>query len=117
MSGSRKKWSEEYKAWNRRELSDKTYIYWWADGDYFNIRGDNAHECMLIIIGATPEETKELVAIEDGFRECDQSWTEVLQDLKSSGLKKGPKLAVGDGALGFWKALNKPYPSMRQQPC
>lgn len=113
----KQKWSEEYEAWSRRDLSGKTYVYWWVDGVYFNIRGEDARECMLIIIGATPEGTKELVAIEDGFRECDQSWTEVLQDLKSRGLKKGPKLAVGDGALGFWKALNKAYPSTRHQRC
>jgi len=113
----KQKWNEEYEAWSRRDLSGKTYVYWWVDGVYFNIRGEHARECMLIIIGATPEGTKELVAIEDGFRECDQSWTEVLQDLKSRGLKKGPKLAVGDGALGFWKALNKAYPRTRHQRC
>lgn len=113
----KKLWVKEHAQWSQRDLSDKEYVYWWVDGIYFNIRGDNNRECMLIIIGATPEGHKELVAVEDGFRESEQSWTELLQGLRSRGLKDAPKLAVGDGALGFWKALNKAYPSTRHQRC
>ena len=110
-------WSKEYETWSRRDLSNKQYVYWWADGIYFNIRADNDRECMLIIMGALPDGTKELVAIEDGFRESEQSWTELLQDLRSRGLKKPPSLATGDGALGFWKAMNKMFPKTRHQRC
>jgi transposase-like protein len=113
----KKVWVKEHAQWSQRDLSDKEYVYWWVDGIYFNIRGDNDRECMLIIIGATPEGHKELAAVEDGLRESEQSWTELLQDLRSRGLKVAPKLAVGDGALGFWKALNKAYPSTRHQRC
>lgn len=113
----KKVWVKEHQEWSQRDLSDKEYVYWWVDGIYFNIRGDNDRECMLIIIGATPEGNKELVAVEDGFRESEQSWTELLQNLRSRGLIVAPKLAVGDGALGFWKALNKAYPNTRHQRC
>lgn len=112
----KKAWVKEHEDWAGQDLDSKTYVYWWADGVYFNIRGDNDRECMLVIIGATAEGHKELLAIEDGFRESEQSWTELLQGLRSRGLT-APKLAVGDGALGFWKALTKAYPSTVHQRC
>jgi len=110
-------WIKEQETWSRRDLSNKQYVYWWADGIYFNIRADNDRECMLIIMGALPDGTKELVAIEDGFRESEQSWTELLQNLRSRGLQKPPSLATGDGALGFWKAMSKVFPQARHQRC
>lgn len=113
----KKSWIKEHSEWSKRDLTDKNYVYWWADGVYFNIRSDNDRQCMLILMGATPEGKKELIAVEDGFRESEQSWTELLQDLFSRGLTKPPILAVGDGALGFWKALNKIYPKTRHQRC
>ena len=113
----KKTWIKEHSEWSKRDLTDKNYVYWWADGVYFNIRSDNDRQCMLILMGATPEGKKELIAVEDGFRESEQSWTELLQDLFSRGLTKPPMLAVGDGALGFWKALNKIYPKTRHQRC
>lgn len=116
ISRLKKAWVKEHIVWSQRDLSDRYYVYWWADGIYFTIRSDD-RQCMLIIIGVTPDGQKELVAIEDGFRESEQSWTELLQDLRSRGLTRSPGLAVGDGSLGFWKALNKIYPSTRHQRC
>ncbi len=110
-------WEHEHKAWSNRDLSLKNYVYFWADGIYFNVRGDNPRSCILVIIGATDKGKKEIVAIEDGHRESEQSWTELLQDLHNRHLKVGPKLAVGDGALGFWKALSKVYPDTAHQRC
>jgi len=110
-------WTVEYTSWNKRDLSLKNYVYLWADGIYFNVRGDNNRSCILVIIGATDKGKKELVAIEDGHRESEQSWTEVLQDLRNRGLDQSPKLAIGDGALGFWKALAKVYPDTKGQRC
>jgi putative transposase len=109
-------WSEELKTWQARDLRGKRYAYFWADGIYFNVRmGDR--ECLLVIIGATEDGKKEFVALQDGYRESEQSWTESLLDLKSRGLKSPPQLAVGDGALGFWKAMNKVYGKTRMQRC
>jgi len=109
-------WQEEYRQWQQRDLSNKRYVYFWADGIYANVRmGDR--QCLLVIIGATDDGQKELVAIEGGFRESEQSWTEVLVDLKRRGLLTPPELAVGDGALGFWKALSKVYDTTRWQRC
>jgi len=110
-------WKEEYATWNRRDLSDKEYVYLWADGIHFNIRLEEDRQCILVLMGATKDGRKELVAILDGFRESEQSWRELLADAKSRGLKKAPKVAVGDGALGFWKALRKVYPKTREQRC
>ena len=110
-------WTDEYTSWNKRDLSLKNYVYLWVDGIHFNVRGDNNRSCILVIIGATDKGKKELVAIEDGHRESEQSWTEVLQDLRNRGLEKSPKLAIGDGALGFWKALAKVYPDTKGQRC
>lgn len=110
-------WQQDQEAWSKRSLADRRYVYWWVDGIYFNIRLEEDRQCILVIMGATPEGRKELVAIHDGFRESEQSWTEVLLDLKARGLEAGPQLAVGDGALGFWKALRKVYGAAREQRC
>jgi putative transposase len=110
-------WKQEYDTWRGRDLSKKEYVYFWADGVYFNVRMDQDAQCILVIIGATKDGRKELVAIEDGYRESTQSWRELLLDLKRRGLKIAPKLAVGDGALGFWSALHEVYCTTRQQRC
>ena len=117
ISRCKRVWEEEHAAWNRRSLTNKRYIYIWADGVYFNVRSDDARQCILVIVGVTEQGRKEFVAIEDGYRESEQSWSELLLRLKSQGLKQGPRLAVGDGALGFWTALSKVYPETRQQRC
>lgn len=111
-------WVEEHREWSRRDLSDREYVYLWADGVYFNIRlGDDDRQCILVLMGATKDGKKELVAVHDGYRESEQSWSEILLDLKHRGLKNGPKLAIGDGALGFWAALRKVFPGTREQRC
>ncbi len=110
-------WKGELKAWQRRDLDRKRYVYFWADGVYFQARMEQEKQCFLVIIGADEGGNKELVGIWDGFRESEQSWLELLLDLKSRGLEIGPKLATGDGALGFWKALRKVYGETRQQRC
>ena len=110
-------WQSEYDAWKRRELSQRRYVYLWADGIYFNVRSEDEKQCILVLIGATEQGTKEFVAITDGYRESEQSWLEVLLPLKQRGLHTAPKLAVGDGALGFWKALRQVYPETRHQRC
>ena len=110
-------WQEEYKDWSKRSLEDKRYIYLWADGVYFNIRLEEDRQCILVLMGATQDGRKELLAIVDGYRESEQSWTELLLDVKSRGLAVDPKLATGDGALGFWKALPKVFPATKEQRC
>jgi putative transposase len=110
-------WESEYKEWSLRDLSDKHYVYIWVDGIYFNVRLQNDRPCILVIIGALPDGTKELVAVYDGHRESKESWKEVLQDLTRQGLSKAPLLAIGDGALGFWAALEEVFPSTRYQRC
>ena len=109
-------WQQELNLWQKRDLSDKQYVYFWADGIYCNVRMD-AKQCLLVVIGATKEGVKELVALEGGFRESELSWTQLLLDLKGRGLENGPELAVGDGALGFWKALSQVYGNVRWQRC
>jgi putative transposase len=109
-------WQDEYKQWQQRDLSDKRYVYFWVDGIYCNVRMDD-RQCILVIIGATKTGHKELVALEGGFRESEQSWTELLVDIKRRGLQVPPELAIGDGALGFWKALSKVYDTTRWQRC
>ena len=109
-------WEEEFKQWQKRDLSHRRYVYIWADGIYCNVRMEEK-QCLLVIIGATEDGKKELLALESGFRESELSWTEVLVDLKHRGVKVGPKLAIGDGALGFWKALSKVYGQTRWQRC
>jgi transposase-like protein len=113
----KEKWIAEMKEWQERSLEGKHYVYLWVDGVYFQVRMEEAKHCLLIIIGALPDGTKELVAIWDGYRESSQSWSEVLLDLKKRGLKKPPQLAVGDGALGFWKALKMVFGETRVQRC
>jgi transposase-like protein len=110
-------WLEEYQAWEQRDLSQKHYPYIWVDGIYFNVRLGQDRPCILVVMGATEAGKKELVAIHDGERESELSWKEVLNDLKARGLQRAPKLAVGDGALGFWAALEKVWPGTAQQRC
>jgi len=110
-------WKDEYEAWAGRDLSDKRYVYLWADGIYFNVRLTRDRPCMLVIMGTTPEGKKELVGLLDGERESKLSWKELLLNLKRRGLKEGPKLAVADGGLGFWPALEEVYPETREQRC
>jgi putative transposase len=110
-------WQDEHAQWERRDLSNKQYVYWWVDGIHFGVRLEEANQCILVIIGATAEGRKELVVLTDGFRESEQSWKEVLLDLKRRGLTIDPRLAVGDGALGFWKALPQVFGETRVQRC
>lgn len=110
-------WEAEHREWEKRGLEGKKYVYIWADGVYFNIRLEGERQCILVLIGATEEGRKELVAIADGFRESEEGWRAMLLDLKQRGLKFPPKLAVGDGALGFWAALRKAFPTTREQRC
>lgn len=109
-------WTEEYGDWNRRKLDMKQYAYIWADGIYCNVRLSDERPCLLVLIGATIEGTKELIAIHDGIRESKLSWKEVLQDLKQRGMNT-PLLGIGDGALGFWAALEEEFPSCQHQRC
>ena len=116
----KEQWSQEYEAWSRRDLDGKQYVYIWVDGIYANARledTENRRQCMLIVMGATADGRKELVAVVDGYRESEQSWYELLIGLKQRGLTLAPQVAVGDGALGFWAALRKVYPETREQRC
>ena len=110
-------WKEDYDRWQRRDLSARRYVYIWADGVYLQARMEPRAECMLVILGATPEGKKELVGFQVGVRESAQSWRELLVDVKARGLSVPPELAVGDGALGFWKALDEVFPGTRHQRC
>ena len=110
-------WQAEHERWQRRDLSARRYVYIWADGVYLQARMEPQAECMLVIIGATPEGKKELVGFQVGVRESAQSWRELLVGLKARGLAIAPEVAVGDGALGFWKALEEVFPSARHQRC
>lgn len=110
-------WRLEYEQWRRRSLSDKEYVYVWADGIYFGVRLEDARQCMLVVIGATKEGRKELLGLTDGYRESEASWKELLLELKERGLTVDPKLAIGDGSLGFWKALPQVFGSTRAQRC
>jgi putative transposase len=116
----KRQWEHEYKDWSGRDLTGKRYVYFWADGIYFNVRledPENKRQCVLVIIGALEDGTKELVAVLDGYRESTLSWTELLSDLKERGLTEGPRLAIGDGGLGFWAALREVYPDTEEQRC
>ena len=110
-------WDEEYRGWKHRDLSEKHYVYIWADGIYFNVRLEPDRPCMLVIIGATLDGRKELLAIEDGHRESKLSWQGVLKDLKRRGLTTIPALAIGDGNLGLWVALEEEFPTTKHQRC
>ena len=110
-------WQADYDAWQKRDLSARRYVYVWADGVYLQARMEDNAECMLVLIGATPEGKKELVGFQTGVRESAQSWRELLIDIKQRGLEIAPDLAVGDGALGFWKAIEEVFPSTQHQRC
>jgi putative transposase len=110
-------WEEDYKVWAKRDLSEKTYVYFWVDGIYFNVRLDDERVCLLVIMAADADGHKELIAVSDGYRESKISWKELLFDLKRRGLKEGPKLCIGDGGLGFWAAVREAFPKTREQRC
>jgi len=110
-------WQKEYEEWTKRELSHKEYVYWWADGVHFNVRLDNERQCVLVLIGVTPQGQKEIIAVEDGFRESKESWQSLIRQIKRLGLTKAPKLAIGDGALGFWAAIQEEFPQTKHQLC
>ena len=109
-------WKEDLEKWQKRDLTHKRYVYIWADGVYCNVRLEEK-QCLLVIIGSTEDGKKELLALDSGFRESELSWTDILLDLRRRGLKVPPELAIGDGALGFWKALAKVYGKTRRQRC
>lgn len=113
-------WAHDYDAWNKRDLSSKQYAYIWADGIHVNVRLEdegNQRQCILVLMGATADGEKELIAVRDGFRESEASWSELLTDLKNRGLSVDPELAIGDGALGFWAAVRKVFLKIREQRC
>ena len=110
-------WQGEYERWQKRDLSARRYVYVWADGVFLQARMEDHGECMLVLIGATPEGKKELIGFQVGVRESAQSWRELLIDVRQRGLQIAPEIAVGDGALGFWKALDEVFPGTRHQRC
>ena len=110
-------WEDEYDEWSRRSLAGKRYVYVWADGIYSNIRLEDDRQCILVLMGATADGTKELIALQDGFRESEESWKELLLDLRSRGLADAPELAIADGVLGFWAAVRKLWPATQEQRC
>ena len=116
----KEQWATEYDEWMKRDLSGKQYVYVWADGIHVKVRLEddaNKKQCLLVLMGATADGKKELIAVLDGYREAEQSWSELLLDLKHRGLQTAPKIAVGDGALGFWAALRKVFPETKEQRC
>jgi putative transposase len=117
VSRLKAQWGDEYQAWNRRDLSNDRYVYVWADGIYSTLRGEDDRLCLLVIIGVNERGEKRLLALSDGYRESKASWLSVLQDLQARGLQDAPKLATGDGALGFWAAVNEAWPQTRTQRC
>src|SRR5512143_2491260 len=110
-------WEAEHEAWSKRSLSGNRYVYVWADGVHFNIRLEGGRQCILVLMGATAEGKKELIAIADGYRESEQSWKELLLDCKARGLEIEPGLAIGDGALGLWKAMRRVWDTTKEQRC
>src|SRR5450755_1992136 len=110
-------WADEHRIWEKRDLSAKRYVYVWADGIHLQARLEDDAQCILVLLGAAPEGTKELIGFIDGFRESAQSWRGLLLKLKQRGLRHAPELAVADGALGFWKALGEVWPTTREQRC
>jgi transposase-like protein len=110
-------WEDEYGAWCKRSLKGKHYVYVWADGVHFNIRLEEDRQCILVLMGVTADGQKELIAIADGYRESEQSWKELLLDVKARGLDIEPSLAIGDGALGFWKAMRQVWHTTKEQRC
>lgn len=118
VSRLKAQWADEHAAWNRRDLSRDRYVYWWADGIHTGLRSEHSDgQCLLVILGVTPEGGKQRIAIGDGYRESKESWKEILLDLKRRGLQAGPLLAIGDGAMGFWAAMSEVFPQTRHQRC
>lgn len=118
VSRLKMQWADEQKKWSKRDLSMARYVYWWADGIHTGLRSEQSEgQCLLVIIGVTPDGRKERVAIGDGYRESKDAWKEILLDLKARGLQSGPLLATGDGAMGFWAALEEVFPTTRAQRC
>jgi transposase-like protein len=117
ISRLKEMWSDEHDRWRKRDLSARRYVYLWADGIYLQARLDDEKQCILVLIGATPEGRKELIGFTDGARESAQDWRELLLDLKDRGLVAPPRLAVADGALGFWKAVGELWPTTAGQRC
>jgi len=110
-------WEDEYEKWHKQDLSEKHYVYIWVDGIYFNVRLDSERQCILVMMGATANGKKELIAVEDGYRESKESWQTLLRDLKTRGLSVPPSIATGDGALGFWAAVREEWPNIDEQRC
>lgn len=110
-------WKQDYERWRKRDLRGKHYVYIWVDGIHFNVRLEDERSCILVVMGATEKGRKELLAVQDGYRESKESWRDVLRDLKARGLQVAPKLATGDGALGFWAAAAEEFPQTRRQRC
>jgi transposase-like protein len=110
-------WEAEHEGWSKRSLKGKHYVYVWADGVHFNIRLEGGRQCILVLMGATAEGKKELIALADGYRESEQSWRELPLDVKARGLEVEPALAIGDGALGFWKAMRQVWGTTKEQRC
>lgn len=111
-------WEEEYAQWNKRDLSKSDYAYWWVDGIHCSVRlGDDKRICILVIIGAKKDGSKEIVAVSEGFKESKDGWASVMRELKRLGLAQGPRLAIGDGALGFWAAMAEVFPDTQSQLC
>lgn len=117
VSRLKAKWEDEYKDWLQRDLSGKNYVYWWADGIYLGARMEHEKQCVLVIMGVADNGKKELIGIETGFRESTDSWKALMLSLRERGLSSVPKVAVGDGQMGFWAALDKVYPGVRHQRC
>jgi transposase-like protein len=117
VSRLKAQWAEDYKDWNRRDLSKERYVYVWADGIYSTLRGEDDRLCLLVLIGVNEQGDKRLLALSDGYRESKASWLSVVQDLQTRGLQEVPKLAIGDGALGFWAAINEAWPTTHHQRC
>ena len=109
-------WQQEYRAWRTRRLDDRDYVYVWADGVHFNVRLEDDRLAALVLMGARPDGTKEVIALEDGYRESTDSWATLLRDVKARGMR-APVVAVGDGALGFWAALRDVFPETREERC
>jgi putative transposase len=109
-------WQDEYQAWKKRSLADRDYVYAWADGVHFGVRLEDERLCALVMIGARPDGTKEVIAVEDGYRESKDSWQDLLRDLKKRGMR-APRVATGDGALGFWAAMRDVWPTTREERC
>lgn len=117
ISRLKKDWHDQYLQWQKRDMKEKKYVYIWADGVYLQARMESEKNCILVIIGATPDGKKEVIAIDDGYRESKDSWKDLLLDLKKRGLTYSPSIATGDGAMGFWGALTEVYPGTAHQRC